>query len=264
MDLNDFADEKLRQVAERCLHVHIESNSFPLDKSLFKNKPTALEVANKMRKKSIAIFNKENYLEPVFYLWHTHEGKETVMGMSLANFMDMGPLMSTAIVANILSQTDSHGYAVAFSAWTAQRPLKDIRVDPELDKFPARKESLVFICEYQDGDKAYIVHDFKKADDIVVWAKQANIEDVPDHAIPGRFWSLFHIAPMLKEYHEADHADWKEKVKEAEKVSAAIGAALEGTGGSNGEDGAGGGSPGEEEDKEKKDEEEGGEEKEGS
>lgn len=252
MDLNDFADEKLRLVAERCLHVHIESNSFPLDKSLFKNKPTALEVTNKMRKKSVAIFNKENYLEPVFYLWHTHEGKETVMGMSLANFMDMGPLMATAIVANILSQTDAHGYAVAFSAWTAQRPLKDIRVDPEIDKFPAKRESLIFYCEYEDGDKSYLVHNYGKSDDIIVWAKQANMEEIPDHAIPGRFWSLFHIAPMLREYHEADHADWKEKVKEAEEAAAAI---LE-SGTHNGGDAEGSGSSGEKE----KGEKEGGEE----
>ncbi len=197
---NDLTDDQMKEFAQRCIQLNIESHIMQVENSLFAGKPTSIEVADRMRKKCVEMINKKKYLEPVCYCHITDpDGDEQILGISLRKFVDHGPLFVTALIANIMAEVpEIHAYAVSFSAWVASRPLHEIRADPEIDKFPVRREAIVSYCEYRDGDQTYMVHGYGKSDDVIVWERVPDMCDIPPHAQPGRIWNLIYISDQLR------------------------------------------------------------------
>ncbi len=198
---DDLTDEEMRKFAQSCVQLNIESSVMQVEKSLFGGKTNSIAVADRMRKKCVEMINKKKYLEPVCYChMEDDDGDEQVLGISLRKFVGHGPIFITSFLANIMAELPKvHAYATCFSAWVAERPLSDIRVIPRLDEFPGRREAVVSYCEYQGGDKTYMVHGYGKSDDIVVWDRDADMGDIPPHAQPGRIWNLLYIADQLRD-----------------------------------------------------------------
>jgi len=54
----------------------------------------------------------------------------------------------------------------------------------------------------EDNDKAYLAHPYGRLDDLLYWDPDKIICEPPPHAVPGRFWRLFAIMPMLEQFNK--------------------------------------------------------------
>jgi hypothetical protein len=200
----------MEQVADKILELNVETNIYPVEQSVFAGGRSAEEIARKIHQTAYKRLSNTLWIDPIFYLLCTRDGKEQVLGLNLDKFVNRHPNMACALVANIMAITECHAYAVVMNCRIAQQPIRDIRAEENVWKeIPGSTCGLVVYVEHDaktddddDNDSCYLVHKYGRTDDMLFWDPDPVQVETPIHCVIGRFWRLFGVHGMLKEWNE--------------------------------------------------------------
>ncbi len=205
-------DEKpgMAEMADQILDLNVETQIYPVEQSIFAGNRTASEIAYKMHATAFKRLSNTRWIDPIFYLHCTKEGKEQVLGLNLDKFVNRHPNMACALVANIMAVTEAHAYAVVMNCRIAKQELRDIRAEENVWKeIPGSNCGLVVYVEKDagtddddDNDSSYQVHKYGKTDELMFWDPEPVEVETPIHCVIGRFWRLFGVHGMLKQWND--------------------------------------------------------------
>lgn len=206
----ELKPEHFKEMAEKCLQLNVETRFYEPGKSIFARQRTAMELAEKLHSNAYQIVSNTLWIDPIFYLHCTRDGKEEVLGVNMTKFIHRHPVLASCIVANMMAITEAHSYAVVMNAWLARREMKKIRAHETIfDKLDHESEGLVVYVEHNaktgdddDNDKAYLVHPYGRMDDLLFWDPDKIVCEPPLHSVPGRFWRMFSITPMVEQFNK--------------------------------------------------------------
>lgn len=208
----DAPDSKpgMAEMADQILDLNVETQIYPVEQSIFAGQPTAEEIARKIHATAYKRLSQTLWIDPTFYLHCIKEGKEQVLGLNLDKFVNRHPNMACSLVANIMAVTESLAYAVVMNCRIAEQEIRAIRAEENVWKeIPGTNSGLVVYVEKDagtgdddDNDSSYLVHKYGRSDDLLFWDPEPVEVETPIHAVIGRFWKLFSVHGMLKQWNE--------------------------------------------------------------
>jgi len=206
----EMQPEHFEELARKCFQLNIETKFYDPAKSIFAAQRTAMELAEKLHASARQVIDKALWIDPIFYLHCTRDGKEEVLGVNLTKFINRHPVLATCVVANMMAITEVHSYAVVMNSWLAKRTMKTIRAGATImDKLDHDSEGLMIYVEHNaktgdddDNDRAYLAHPYGRLDDLLFWEPDKIECEPPPHAVPGRFWRMFSIMPMMEQFNK--------------------------------------------------------------